>query len=161
MIARDGAYAPDADAPSRARSIRRWLLLSGWLEIGLGVGHNILATLIITRPALVAPIVARMGWPTAILTPITPPEQNALVLATSLGSGTAWMLFGAILVWQGLARAARPDVPLLTILLVHQSIFLLLMALFVRFHVPAIATVVLMTTATGAALAKAPRRRAG
>ena len=37
-----------------ALSIRRWLLLSGWLEICVGLGHNVLGSLIIVRPTLVA-----------------------------------------------------------------------------------------------------------
>ena len=135
--------------------MRRWLLLSGWLEISIGLGHTVLATLILVRPTLVAPIVARLGWPMAILTPIVPPEQHALVLGLSLGCGTAWMLFGAILVWQGHARAAHPDWPLLAIIFAHQVSFLLLMVLFVRFHRPGIVIVALMTTALGAALVKA------
>jgi hypothetical protein len=66
---------------------RRWVLLSGWLEIGLGLGHNVLGTMILVRPTLVVPIVAVMGWPMAILTPIAPREQLDLVLATSLAAG--------------------------------------------------------------------------
>ena len=98
-----------------ALSIRRWLLLSGWLEICVGLGHNVLGSLIIVRPTLVTPVVAAMGLPMSLLTPIVPPEQNALVLALSLLAGSAWILFGAILVWQARTRAAHPNVPLLAI----------------------------------------------
>ena len=70
-------------------SVHRWLLLSGWLEICVGLGHNVLGSLIIVRPTLVTPVVAAMGLPMSLLTPIVPPEQNALVLALSLLAGTA------------------------------------------------------------------------
>lgn len=140
---------------NQAPKVGRLLLLSGWLEIGIGLGHNVLGTLILMRPRVATPIVASMGWPMAILTPIVPPEQLVLVLAMSLSAGTCWMLFGAILVWQGRTRAAHPDVPLLALVLVHQLSFLVLMVLFVRFHVPGIVVVALMVVALSAALARA------
>jgi len=144
----------------RAPAIRRCLLLSGSLQMSIGLGHNVLGTLILIRPAFVTPLVESLGWPMSILTPLgslVPPEQYDLVLAMSLASGTAWMLFGAILVWQGFSRPARPDVPLLAIVLAYQLVFLLLMVRFVSFHVPVIVIGVAMATALGTALAKALR----
>jgi len=91
----------------------------------------------------------------SILVSIGPPAQHDLVLAMSLGCGAAWLLFGAILVWQARARSARPDHPLLAIILAYQLVFLLLMVRFVSFHVPVIVLGALMVTALGTALAKA------
>jgi hypothetical protein len=139
---------PDFVMPS---SLRRWLLLSGCLEIGVGFGHNVVGSLIIVRPTLALPIVAALGWPKSLLTPIVPPEQNAVVLALSLLAGTAWMLFGAILVW--LARAAHPSVSLVAIVLVHQLSFCLLMFLLVPFLFPITWIVGLAAAALGVAFA--------
>ncbi len=145
------------DADSAPLSIRRWLLLSGWLEIGVGLGHNVFGSLIIVRPTLVTPIVATLGWPTSLLAPIAPPEQNALVLALSLLAGTAWMLFGAILIWQARSRAADPDLPLLAIVLVHQLSFFLLMLLLTPFLFPIVWIIGFVAAALGVAFAKALR----
>ena len=125
-----------------AGAIGRLLVVSGWLELCLGAGHNVVATMILERPDLVAPIVAAMSWPRTILLPIADPTQRELVVAMSLGAGTAWMVFGAILVWQGRARAARPDVPLLRLVLLHQGSFAALMIAFVRWHTLGVAIVV-------------------
>ena len=95
-----------------AATMGRLLRLSGWLELSVGTGHTVVGTVILTHPNSVAPIVSALRWPATLLVPIAPPEQHALVLALSLGAGTAWMVFGAILIWPGWARAARPDVPL-------------------------------------------------
>jgi hypothetical protein len=136
-------------------SLRRWLLLSGGLEIGVGFGHSVVGSLIVVRPTLALPVVATLGWPKSLLTPIVPPEQNAVVLALSLLAGTAWMLFGAILVW--LARAAHPNVSLIAILLVHQLSFCLLMFLLAPFLFPIPWIVGLAAAALGVAFAKALR----
>ena len=138
-----------------ARSVRRSLLLSGWLEIGVGLGHNVLGTLIIARPALATPVLAAAGWPMSLLTPIVPPEQNAVVLALSLLAGTGWMLFGTVLVWQARTHATHPDIPLLAIVLVHQLSFFFLMLLLAPFLTPIVWIVGFAAAALGTALARA------
>jgi hypothetical protein len=142
-----------------AATIGRLLRLSGWLELSLGTGHTVVGTLILTHPQSVAWIVAGVGWPVAILAPIAAPEQYALVLAMSLGAGTAWLVFGAILLWQARSRAARPDVFLLGLVLLHQLSLAVLMLLYVRWHVVAVAVVLVMTMALGRALVLARRSR--
>src|SRR5262245_7997772 len=82
---------------SSLRMIGRLLRVSGWLELMLGTGHTVFGTLILTRPQSVAGLVARLGWPAGILSPIAAPEQYALVLALSLGAGIDWLVFGAML----------------------------------------------------------------
>ena len=134
-------------------------MLSGWLEICVGLGHNVLGSLIIVRPTLVTPVVAGMGLPMSLLTPIVPPEQNALVLALSLLAGISWILFGAILIWQARARAAHADVALLAIVLVQQPSFCLLMLLLAPF-IPILAMVSIATAALSTAFAKALRSHA-
>jgi hypothetical protein len=136
--------------------VGRLLLVPGGLEIGVGVSHNVLGTLILLRPRLVAPLVASLGWPTSILTPITPPEQLMVMLAMSLGAGTCWMIVGATLVWHGRGRATHLDVPLLALVLTHQLSFLALLVAFVSFQLPAIVMVVVMV-ALAAALSQAVR----
>ena len=42
-----------------ALSIRRWLLFSGWLEICVGLGHNVVGSLII---AILFPISWTVGF---------------------------------------------------------------------------------------------------
>jgi len=41
----------------RTPAIRRCLLLSGSLQMSIGLGHNVLGTLILIRPAFVTPLV--------------------------------------------------------------------------------------------------------
>jgi hypothetical protein len=138
--------------------IARLLRLSGWLELTLGTGHNVVSTLMLTHPAVVAPVFAVMRWPATLAEPIVP-AQLPLVLAMSIGSGTAWMVFGAILLWQASARAASPDVPLLQLVWLHQVSFALLMVLFVRWHLLAIAVVFVMLIALSRAVILARRSR--
>ena len=140
--------------------IGRLLRVSGWLELMLGTGHTIVGTLILTRPQSVAGLVARLGWPTAILSPIAPPEQYALVLAMSLGAGIDWLVFGAMLLWQGWTQPTRPDVALLRFVLLHQLTLAVLIVLCVRWHVLAVAAVLVMVVALGGALVAATRASA-
>jgi hypothetical protein len=157
MTATGRTTEPAFASADTARAMRRLLLVSGWLELCLGTGHNVVATMILKRPDLAAPIVAAMRWPQTILLPISDATQRALVVGMSLGAGTAWMVFGAILIWQGRARAASPDVPLLRLVLLHQSAFAALMVAFVRWHALALAIVVGMVATLWRALALAGR----
>ena len=141
-------------------TIGRLLRVSGWLEVMLGTGHTVLGTLILARPQSVASLVAGLGWPTAILSPIAPPEQYALVLAMSLGAGIDWLVFGAMLLWQGWTRPTRPDVALLRFVLLHQLTLAVLIVLCVRWHVLAVAVVLVMVVALGGALVEATRASA-
>jgi hypothetical protein len=137
--------------------IGRLLRISGWLEVMLGTGHTVFGTLILARPQAVAGLVARLGWPVAILSPIGPPEQYALVLAMSLGAGLDWLIFGSMLLWQGRVQPTPPDVTLLGFVLLHQLILAVLIVLCVRWHVLAVAVVLVMVVTLGAALALAQR----
>ena len=141
----------------KAATIGRLLRVSGWLELMLGTGHTVLGTLILTRPRSVAGLVAGLGWPTAILSPIAPAQQLALVLAMSLGVGIDWLIFGAMLVWQGRTRPTGPDSPLLGFVLLHQLVLAVLMVLFVRWHLVAVAAVLVMAVTLGGALTVAKR----
>ncbi len=143
-----GAAADDTTA-----TIGRLLRFSGWLEVLIGTGHNVVGTLILVRPDLGATIVAMAHWPASLVTPIAPPEQFALVLAMSLCAGTAWMIFGAMLIWLGRAGAPIPDTPLLGLLLLHQMTFAMLVMLYIRWHVLALAAVLGMTIALSRAVA--------
>ena len=136
----------------RARAISRLLRLSGWLELSLGAGHNVVGTLILTRPETMTPVVAMLGWPVGIAAPLVHPEQRDLVLAMSLGSGAAWMVFGALLVWLGRPGAAPPARKVLQFVWVYQASLLVLMVLFVRFHVLAILVVIAMLAALSVAI---------
>jgi hypothetical protein len=136
-----GQSGPTSGSIDPARTIDHLLAASGWLEVGLGTGHSVVATLILERPALAAPIVAAMRWPRTILLPIDDPIQRDLVVGMSLGAGTAWVVFGALLIWQSRTRATAPCAPLLRLVLLHQASFALLLLVFVRWHVLAVAVV--------------------
>ena len=148
----DGVAIASSDV---VRRIARLLGLSGWLDVALGVGHNVVGTMILERPDLARPLVAVMGWPASILLPIADPVQRALVVGLSLGAGLAWMVFGALLLWQGRARAMSPDLPLLRLVLLYQLSFAVLMLAFVRWHVLAVVIVVGVVVALWRALALA------
>jgi hypothetical protein len=121
-------------------TISRLLRISGWLELSLGIGHTVVGTLILIRPKAAAPIVSAFGWPNALLVPFAvPPAQYDLVLAMSLSAGTAWMIFGAILIRLGRTRPASRHDPMLALVLLQQASLALLMVLYVRWHVLAVA----------------------
>jgi len=72
--------------------------------------------------------------------------------------GTGHTVFGLrMLLWQGWTR---PDVPLLRFVLVHQLALAVLIVLFVRWHVLAVAAVLGMVVALGGALVEATRASA-
>jgi hypothetical protein len=136
----------------QANRVRVLLLVSGITEILLGIGHSIVGTLVFERPGDVTWALDLISAPDGLTNTVEAGSQKDLIVGVFLIAGTCWIIFGSMLVYlarQGVTNETRP---FLFFVLAHQLVFLALMLVFLPFHYPAIAEIVVMAGALALAI---------